>query len=98
MVTRKPLESTWHALMAITLGPAVDRLPSAAFAERRDISARHGLVCRIHGEFAEMPGLSLTVNQAARLFGLPPDITTRILDRLAGAHLLRQTNGQFALP
>jgi hypothetical protein len=45
-----------------------------------------------------MPGLSITLNQAARLFGLPPDVTSRILERLADAHVLRHNRGgQFTL-
>ena len=34
------------------------------------------LVRRIRAEFEEMPGLLLTLNQAARLFGLSPETST----------------------
>jgi hypothetical protein len=45
-----------------------------------------------------MPGLSLTLHQATRMFGIPEDVTSRILVRLAEAQLLKQTrDGQFAL-
>ena len=98
MVKRKPLESSWQAILDLTLVPVVARLPAAVRAERRDVAGRHALLCRIHSEFEEMPGLSLTTGQAARLFGLSPDIAFRILDRLTEAQVLRQSSdGQFAL-
>ena len=98
MVKRKPLESRWQASLDITLTPAVARLPASVPVERRDVLARHALVCRIHNEFQEMPGLSLTLGQASKVFGLPPDITSRILERLTEARVLRRRrDGQFAL-
>ena len=93
MVKRKPLESRQRALNDIPLVPAVARLPAAAAAERRDLAARQALVRRIHGEFQEMPGLTLTVGQATKLFGLSPEIASRILDRLAEARVLHLTRG-----
>jgi hypothetical protein len=70
----------------------------AVSAERRDPAARRALLCRIHSEFEEMRGLSLTLGQAARMFGLPLDIASRILERLTHAHVLRRrSNGQFVL-
>jgi len=96
MAKRKPIESRWQALLNTTLKPAVARLPSAVRNERRDVAARHALLCRIHSEFEEMPGLSLTPRQAAKLFGLPPDIVSRILERLARARVLhKRRDGQF---
>lgn len=98
MVKRKPLQSGWQAILDITLEPAVARLPTSVPAERRNVAARQALVYRIHSEFQEMPGLSLTLGQAGKIFGLPPAIVSRILDRLAEARVLRQTrDGQFAL-
>jgi hypothetical protein len=45
-----------------------------------------------------MQGLSLTREQAARLFGLPLPIVARILEQLAHARVLCQTSdGRFAL-
>ena len=97
MAKRQPIESRWQALLNITLVPAVARLPAARCPERRNAAARHALLCRIHGEFEEMPGLSLTPRQAARLFGLPPDIVARILERLVEARVLhKRSDGQFA--
>jgi hypothetical protein len=98
MIRRKAVESRWQAILDIASAPAGAHLPAAVSAERRNLAARHALLCRIHGEFEEMPGLSLTLGQAARLFGLPPGIASRILDRLTDARVLRQMgDGQFAL-
>jgi hypothetical protein len=67
------------------------RLAAGAFPlERRNLSARDRLVCRIRAEFREMPGLSLTLPQARRLFGVSVDACDRILNRLAEEGLLRR--------
>jgi hypothetical protein len=98
MVERKPLQSPWPAVLDITLVPAVARLPSSVFVERRDVAARYRLLCRIHGEFEEMPGLSLTLAQAATFFGLRADTASRILTQLSDARVLRRrSDGQFTL-
>jgi hypothetical protein len=98
MVERKPLQSSWPAVLDITLVPAVARLPSSVFVVRRDLAARQRLLGRIHGEFDEMPGLSLTLAQAAKFFGLRADTTSRILKQLSDARVLRQRrDGEFAL-
>jgi hypothetical protein len=97
MTRPNPLDSRWQALFDIRFAPAVARLPATVPGERRDVAARHALVRRIHGEFEEMPGLLLTTNQAARLFGLRPDIVARILAQLTDARMLRRrSDGQFA--
>lgn len=97
MAKRKPLETMWRALPEIPLAPDVARPPAGFPAERRDLTARHALLCRIRSEFEEMPGLSVTLDQAARLFGLPRDIASRILERLTEARVLyRRRNEQFA--
>jgi hypothetical protein len=51
------------------------------------------LQIRIRSEFVEMPGLTLTLPQAARLFNLQPDHCERILDDLVDTGTLR-TNGR----
>lgn len=97
MVKQNAFASSRQALLDISLMPGV-RLPPAISADRRNMAARHALLCRIHAEFVEMPGLRLTLDQANRMFGLPSDVTTRILGRLADARLLKQTrDGQFIL-
>ena len=40
------------------------------------------LALRVRGEYEEMPGLRLTVAQAARLFGVAPDVAHAVLDDL----------------
>jgi hypothetical protein len=44
--------------------------------------ATAALLVRVQGEYREMPGLRLTVRQAARLFGLSPDVAAAVLDEL----------------
>lgn len=73
----------------IALAPAVARLPT--HRERRDVSARTALMRRVRGEFEEMPGMSLTLAQAARLFSLPAEPCVRILRQLVDDGLLHQT-------
>ena len=47
---------------------------------------------RVLAEFDEMPGMALTLLQAARLFGLDQDRCRVVLDALVDAAYLRQTN------
>jgi hypothetical protein len=44
---------------------------------------------RVRAEFVEMPGLSLTVRQASRLFGLDQDVCRLVVDRLVRSDFLR---------
>jgi hypothetical protein len=48
---------------------------------------------RVLAEFDEMPGLSLTPTQAARLFGLDQDLCRRVLDALVDMAYLREHGG-----
>jgi hypothetical protein len=67
-------------------------------AERRDLRARQALVRRVHGEFLEMPGLTLSIAQAARLFSLPPAVCARVFGELLNSQLLRRTaDGRYVL-
>jgi hypothetical protein len=98
MVKPKTFVSSRQALLDISQMPALARLPPSITVDRRNLAVRHALLCRIHCEFVEMPGLSLTLHQATRMFGLSSDVTSRILKRLADAQLLKQTrDGQFIL-
>jgi len=77
------------------------------FEERRATAPRRGsgaaesmspLAIRVHGEYREMPGLRLTVRQAARLFSLAPDLADAVLHELRRASILACSNdGAFAL-
>jgi Fic family protein len=49
-----------------------------------------GLAQRIRAEFLEMPGLTLTVPQAARLWNLNVTQSQRLLSELVGAGFLVQ--------
>ena len=58
--------------------------------------SRTELVSMILGTFREMPGLSLHMNQAARLFGLRRGTCEVILeDLVAQGKLRRASDGQF---
>jgi len=46
------------------------------------------LALRVQGEYREMPGLRLTVRQAARLFSVAPDVAGAVLNELRGASIL----------
>jgi hypothetical protein len=71
--------------------------PSAA-TERRDADTRWALLHRIWDEFDEMPGTSLTLPQASRLFGVPLEVCDRILISLVKDGRLRRTkDGRFRL-
>ena len=50
-----------------------------------------GLVRRIRAEFEEMPGLRLTVRQAARLWGIDSASCQAVIDALIGTSFLRWT-------
>jgi hypothetical protein len=98
MPNRQPLELAWEPRLDVKLVPAVARLSGAVRGERRNPIARQALVSRVYAEFREMPGLSLTLAQAARLFGLRPDIASRILHTLADERLLfRSRDDRFGL-
>jgi hypothetical protein len=53
---------------------------------------------RVRGEYKEMPGLRLTVLQAARLFGIPPDVADAVLHDLRHASVLAlSSDGAYSL-
>jgi hypothetical protein len=49
------------------------------------------LVSRIRSEFNEMPGLQLTLPQAARLWGLEPPACRDVVETLVACAFLRWT-------
>jgi hypothetical protein len=51
----------------------------------------HAVVNRVRSEFMEMPGLRLTLPQAARLWGLDAPVCQAVIDALVGAEFLRWT-------
>jgi hypothetical protein len=58
-----------------------------------DVVELQAVVERIRGEFNEMPGLRLTPQQAARLWGLEPAACEEILNRLIATSFLRWSAG-----
>ena len=51
----------------------------------------HGLVHRVRSEFNEMPGLQLTLPQAARLWGLDHEASRPVIQALVEGSFLRWT-------
>ena len=51
------------------------------------------LLERVRSEFVEMPGLNLTTRQAARLWGLEPRMSERLLRFLEESGFLFRTRG-----
>jgi len=52
----------------------------------------HAVVDRVRSEFLEMPGLRLTLPQAARLWGHDAPACQAVIDVLVGAEFLRWTS------
>jgi len=55
------------------------------------------LAIRIRAEFQEMPGLTLTLPQAQRLWGLPPDVCARVVDVLLEGAVLKRSGARLSL-
>ena len=51
----------------------------------------HPLVERVRGEFIEMPGLQLTIEQASRLWGLDLSACRHVVEVLVESDFLRWT-------
>ena len=65
--------------------------------DRRNHVGRKALLRRVQGEFEEMPGIPLTVNQASRL--LSPDVVSRIFSQLVEDGILRLApDGRYRRP
>src|SRR5689334_20875633 len=62
--------------------------PSVAHGLAMDL---HRLVHRVRSEFNEMPGLQLTLPQAARLWGLDHEASRLVIDALVEGSFLRWT-------
>ena len=67
--------------------------------DRRNVAARREAVERVRQEFAALPGLSLTTEQARLIFGFKRDATERILLSLESEGFLARTSqGAFRRP
>jgi hypothetical protein len=75
---------------------SLDAVTPKALPARLQCSAE--LLNRIRGEFHEMPGLSLTLAQACRLFGLCEAECAHALQELTSAGLLcRRHDGRYVV-
>jgi len=60
--------------------------------------AEDALVRRVRGEYREMPGMRLTVDQAMRLWMLDRGTCSAVLNSLVAAHFLEQDrHGRYAM-
>ena len=78
--------------------PAEDRPARALRTGTNTLEVMSPLAVRVYGEYREMPGLRLTVRQAARLFSVAPDVADEVLHELRRASILRHSDdGAFSL-
>jgi hypothetical protein len=64
--------------------------------DRRTTPVSREAILRVEGEYREMPGLSLTLPQAARLWGLDPSTCERVLTTLIERRVLKRAwNGTY---
>ena len=63
-----------------------------------ELREEHDLCTRVRAEFREMPGLTLTLSQASRLFSIEPTRCERVLDVLVDAGHLATDGVAFASP
>ena len=89
-----------HVLSAVRAKPARMALPAGippgVLHDRRNHERRDALVRRILAEFDDMPGLSLSLQQAGRFLGVDEFACGRILAALTReGHLRRTASLQF---
>lgn len=63
-----------------------------------DWNADRALHARIRAEYHEMPGMRLTLPQAARLFNLEPTHCARVLDSMVSDGALWTNGREFTAP
>ena len=89
-----PADTRLAKILDISIKP----IGATLATERRDTGSRWALIHRIWDEFDEMPGTSLTLPQASRLFGVPIEVCDRILASLVSDGRLHRTkDGRFRL-
>ena len=93
MLKIPPMDNRLTKIVDIPRKPVSATLSPSSSAERRDTGTRWALMHRIWDEFDEMPGTSLTLPQASRLFGVPIEVCDRILITLVKDGRLRRTTG-----
>jgi hypothetical protein len=68
----------------------------SATVRHRSTPRFDALIVRVRGEYHEMPGLSLTVPQAQRLWGLEDSLCRSLFECLVETKFLRRTrHGRF---
>lgn len=67
-------------------------LRSGAFTNPGMWTMAAALVDRVRGEFNEMPGLNLTMEQAAKLWGMDLTACRQVIDALVESSFLRWTS------
>jgi hypothetical protein len=82
-----------HSLRRNTMALESSVLQKTAAGEPSD----RDLQCRIQAEFEEMPGLTLTLRQASRLFNIDVATCERLLAQLVLSGALRISEGTFVL-
>ena len=75
--------------------PSSDHIPGAR-SHRPDEQDLQSLQTRVSAEFREMPGLKLTLPQAARLFSIEPTRCERVLGALVDRGVLATDGRAFA--
>lgn len=73
--------------------PAAAPEPAPCDAAAMPATGMAALTARVTGEFCEMPGLRLSVAQAARLFGVEAAVADAVLDDLRRTSVLTMSNG-----
>lgn len=95
MASRSPTDSG-YVLSAASRTPASSERRRAARDGVATEASRSRLVALVLGTYAEMPGLSLYLNQAARLFGLRETTCQVVLDDLVReGRLGKSSDGQY---
>jgi hypothetical protein len=64
-------------------------------SDRQNVTGRHALVQRVRSEWQEMPGSSLTLAQAARLFSIPQEACQWVLAFLVEEGVISLSNGHY---
>ena len=73
--------------------------PNAESSPESPVHDLDVLRARIEGEYREMPGLSLSLTQAARLWALDCTTAARVLEVLSETNVLARTrDGCYRLP
>ena len=83
--------------MVLPVDPVSALARSQVPIDRRSLlMTREEVVARVRSDFFELPNLTLTVAQAARLWAIGQDLAFSILEDLTAAGVLIRTADQYA--